>query len=95
MKDLQTPMDAYSKLPLSTLTPAVPTNAEVLTDRNLKFRYDLENAPKGQKLQLLNRGGVALYGTIGSATRSLQEGIWAWSPLPIRDREEEKRRGLK
>jgi len=73
----------------------VSSNKEVCTDPEQKFIYDLDAAPKGQKLQLLTSGGIAIYGNMPPVVGGKSYGIWAWHPLPVRDRLEEKKRGLK
>jgi hypothetical protein len=72
-----------------------PNSADVVTDRSQVFCYDLDAAPLGQKLQLLTVGGVALYGQMTRADQRGDQGIIAWHPLPVRDKEEEKRRGIR
>ena len=63
-----------------------PVTAPVST-----LRYDMENAPIGGKLLLLNPSGVLVFGTLTNATRHL---YWAWAPLPRRNKDEERRRNL-
>jgi len=69
-------------------------NADVVTDRRTIFCYDLNAAPLGQKLQLLTIGGVAIYGQMTRADQKGDQGIIGWHPLPVRDKEEEERRGI-
>lgn len=71
-----------------------PNSSDVVTDKRTVFCYDLMAAPLGQKLQLLTVGGIAVYGQLTSADQKGDKGIIAWHPLPVRDREEEKRRGV-
>lgn len=56
-----------------------------------KFRYDLENAPKGTNLLLLTKHGGRLIGLC--ASNAQETGIIGWCHMPQRDLEEEARRG--
>jgi hypothetical protein len=56
----------------------------------LVFNYDMSACPVGVKCLLLNMGDVCVFGPITNATRFHFK---AWSPMPSRDKEEEKRRG--
>ncbi len=74
-------------------SPATPRggHGQPVTAPVSALRYDMENAPLGGKLQLLNPSGVLVFGTLTVATRSL---YWAWAPLPQRNKDEERRRKL-
>jgi hypothetical protein len=55
-----------------------------------KWNYDMASCPRGVKCLLLSRGGVAVFAPlIGEASHFI-----AWAPMPQRDKEEERRRGL-
>jgi hypothetical protein len=70
-----------------------PNNREVVTDKKYKMRYDLENAPRQQKLIILCKGGVAHMGVVtGNAVRD--QDIRGWSPMPSRDKDIERQLGL-
>ena len=77
------------------MTEKIPTNKDACTDRSLIFNYDLDAAPKGQELMLLNCGGVAIKGKMPALHLGKNKAVWAWHPLPVRDRDEEKRRSLR
>lgn len=64
------------------------TNEDACTDipADHEFNYNLEDAPKGTKVQLLNLGGVALHGTITNVDIAKQMGIIAWYPVPKRNK---------
>lgn len=70
-----------------------PNNREVVTNKNWIFRYDLENAPRCQKLIVLTHGGVALMGVVtGNPARDAD--LKGWCPMPVRDKELEAKLGL-
>jgi len=41
----------------------------VASTGEFRFRSDIENAPTGKKLQLINEGGVAVYGVLTNDNR--------------------------
>lgn len=53
-------------------------NERVAVDPDYYWR-DMVDAPLGVKVQLLNPGGVAVYGEVTANTRHLFNG---WAPLP-------------
>ncbi len=64
-----------------------------LTNRQNVFNYDLSQAPRYMKCQILTAGGIAMMGHItGDPVRD--KDIWAWSPMPVRDKQQEQQRGL-
>ena len=70
-----------------------PTNKNYATNRNVKFSYDLENAPRNKKLLLLLSSGLAMLGTVtGNAERDSD--VWGYFLMPIRDKELELKLGL-
>lgn len=42
----------------------------VASTDEFRMRTDMENAPTGKKLQLMNEGGVLVYGTLTNDNRS-------------------------
>lgn len=73
--------------------PINPTNKGYSTDRSIKFKYDLENAPKNQKLLILCSSGVAHLGTI-TGNPAKDSDIWGYFKMPIRDKDLEEKLGL-
>jgi hypothetical protein len=69
------------------------TNDAAATSEDNVFNYDLESAPRGQKVLLLTIGGVETSGVITDLSFAAQMGIIAWYPVPKRDKYEEFRRG--
>lgn len=65
------------------------TNEAAHTTPLIVFNYNLEDAPKGQKVQLLNAGGSAMYGVILKIDIARQMGIIGWAPVPKRDKMKE------
>jgi hypothetical protein len=62
---------------------------DVCSAKESALNYNMDECPVGQMCLLLGRGGV-LQKALGST-----DSFWvAWAPLPKRDKEEEKRRGL-
>ena len=74
-------------------TPSLPERPAVV-DPRVRWNYDLDAAPKGSKVQLLNRGFVATSGEISSVERAREFGFIAWCELPDRDHEVERLLGL-
>lgn len=70
-----------------------PSNKPAATTPACVFNYDLSKCPKGQKVQALTEGGVAIYTAITSVLAAREMGIIAWYPVPIRDKEKEKELG--
>ena len=60
------------------MTTADSTKAAIV-DRSYHWRAIDDSAPRGAKLQLINRGaGIATYGRLGT-----DAGFWThWAPLP-------------
>lgn len=56
-----------------------------------RLRYDMENAPLGVKLLALTHGGVLVFANL---TKAHLQFYVAWSHMPVRDKAEERRRGL-
>lgn len=71
----------------------VPSNKDAVTTEHCTFNYDLHLCPRGQKVQALTEGGVAIYTVITSVLSARNMGIIAWFPVPVRDREKEKSLG--
>jgi hypothetical protein len=69
-----------------------PNSKDVVTDRRIPFNYNLADAPIGQKMILLQEGGVAVFGML-SGRPEKDKGIIAWCAMPVRDKDEERRRG--
>lgn len=67
---------------------------DAATDKNYRLCYDLNAAPRGQKLILLTEGGVTTFGTITDPEAARKQGIWAWCRLPVRDKALEEKLGL-
>jgi hypothetical protein len=65
------------------------SSAAAAVDNTRVFNYDLTAAPRGAKVQLLNIGGVAIYGTIQNLEIAKQMGVIAWAHVPARDRDKE------
>lgn len=55
----------------------------VASTDEFRMRTDMENAPLGKKLQLINEGGVAVYGTL---TRDTLHHFIEWQYVPKRAR---------
>lgn len=56
------------------------TTRTTIVDDDYHWR-EMDSVPLGKKVQLLNLGGVAVYGSVTSKTR----GDWlGWAPLPTR-----------
>lgn len=55
------------------------------------WSYDMDACPVGTKCLLLNLGGVATFGPVDANSKRF---FVAWAPLPQRDKDEEKRRGI-
>lgn len=70
---------------------SLKTNEDACTEKfsDNVFNYDLTQAPRGQKVQLLNIGGSDMYGTITNLEIARQMGIIAWYPVPKRDKVKE------
>lgn len=51
------------------------------------FWLPMQDAPRGVKLQLLTRGGVAVHGQVSSDNAS---GFTGWTPLPQRQKPNNK-----
>ena len=51
----------------------------IAVDPDYYFNPDMDACPLGVKVQLLNEGDVAVYGTVTPTTRSLWNG---WAPMP-------------
>lgn len=79
------------QLAMAVLEAVRTGGRETATARSCRLRYDMEAAPAGVKLQLLTPGGILVFGTLTTGNRGQ---YWAWAPLPQRDKDEEKRRGL-
>lgn len=56
------------------------------------WNYDMAALPSGTKCMLLNPGGVAC---LGSVTQSTRDHFLAWAPMPKRDKEKERKLGIK
>ena len=67
---------------------------DAATDKNYRLCYDLNVAPRGQKLILLTEGGVTTFGTITDPEAAKKQGVWAWCRLPVRDKALEEKLGL-
>lgn len=63
----------------------VRINEERVAVDDQYYWRDMSDAPLGVKVQLLNPGGVAVYGEVTANTRMLFNG---WAPLPKIRREE-------
>lgn len=74
--------------PMPASQPPSPTNEDACTElpAEHEFNYNLHECPKGQKVQLLNSGGVAIYGTITNIELARQMGIIGWYPVPKRNK---------
>lgn len=72
--------------------PHPPNNNEAVTEKKLKFRYDLENAPRGMKVIVLTKANIAIMGVI-TGNPSRDSDLKGWHPLMTRDLDEEKARG--
>lgn len=57
------------------------------------LNYDMQAAPVGGKLLVLTKGMVLTFAVLRQVDKVAGHFI-AWCPLPKRDKEEEKRRGL-
>jgi hypothetical protein len=65
---------------------------EACTARVSEWNYDMEKAPVGQLCFLLSIGRVAVKSIM---PKENGDGFWiAWAPMPRRDKDEERRRGL-
>ena len=62
-----------------TRSVTVNTAESIAVDRDYYFDPDMLGCPLGVKVQLLNEGNVAVYGTVSSTTRNLWNG---WAPMP-------------
>lgn len=61
------------------------SSKEVVTDKRLRFNYDLKQAPIGKKLILLTEGDIAVFGRLsGNPKRDV--GFVAWFPMPVTDK---------
>jgi hypothetical protein len=58
------------------------------------LNYDMSTAPVGGKLLVLNKGGVLVFAVLTLADKRSGHFV-AWCALPKRDKEEERRRGLR
>lgn len=65
---------------------------EYLTAPVSEWNYDMSSLPTGVKCLLLNPGKVACLGSVTNSTRGL---FLAWAPMPKRDKEKERRLGIK
>lgn len=68
------------------------SSREVEASQEYLFRYDMENAPLGELLNLLTIGAVCQRGKLRGDIRD--KDIVGWARLPGRDKVEELRRGL-
>jgi hypothetical protein len=62
-------------------------NARIATAPVARWNYSMRDCPGSTKVLLLTDFGIAIIGTVGSDTR----GYIAWSPLPKRDRSQERK----
>lgn len=64
-----------------------------LTNENYVFNYDLSSAPRHKKCIILTSGGIAMLGQI-TGNLDKDKDVWAWSPMPKRDKKKEQSLGL-
>jgi hypothetical protein len=64
-----------------------------ITDSQYFFNYDLSQAPRFKKCQILTSGGIAMMGQVTGDPKKDRD-IWAWAPMPKRNRSKEKELGL-
>lgn len=63
------------------------------TTPEVVFNYDMNSAPRGQKMLLLTEYKIAVMGKL-SAGVNADPDIIAWFPLPVRDKKKEEELGL-
>lgn len=75
---------------------AIPrsTEKDYATDPSIKLRYDMENAPIGVTMLLLSHPAGILHKGKLSGNPHKDADICAYCLMPVRDKEEEVRRGL-
>lgn len=71
------------------------TNAAAAVTPALRWIYDLDTCPIGQKVHLLNRWGSGTTGIGTNRVKLEEQGFIAWAPMPDRDKDEEVRRGYR
>lgn len=81
--------DAY--IPGNNYQPNL-TNNHVAVDKNIEYNYNLAAAPLNQKLILLTKGKIGVFGCLYGDARD--NDIEGWFPMPARNKDTEESLGL-
>ncbi len=68
------------------------TNRDVAVDKNVEYNYNVRAAPLNQKLILLTKGKIGVFGCLYGDARDSD--IIGWFPMPARNKELEKQLGI-